>query len=110
VSLIIEQESMMTTRNRTDFAELNGDTLRELVPTPPLARPRSREVCFLDFKDGPTDVAVKHGPIDPSRIWITLRGERALVQISVEEGVAQQIAAGLANALPTFQAIRSRIP
>ena len=100
----------MTTRNRTALDELDGDTMPELVPARPLAHPRSREVGVLDFKDGRTDVAVKHGPIDPSRIWITLRSERALVQISIEEGVAHQIAAGLSRVLPTFQAVRSRIP
>lgn len=68
----------------------------------------TRDVCFLDFKDGQTGVAVTHGPIDPSRIWITLRSGQAVLRVSVEEGVGRSIAEGLARVLPTFRAVRSR--
>ena len=73
----------------------------------PRGRGPRRELCFLDFKDGRTGVAVTHGPIDPSRIWITLRSGDAVLRISFEEDVGRQIAAGLASVLPTFRAVRS---
>jgi hypothetical protein len=100
----------MTARNHATDS-FDQDTLPEL-DSPILARDvtgPSREVCNLDFKDGRTRVTVTHGPLDPSRIWITLRSEHASVQVSIEEGVGRQIAQGLASVLPTFRSVRSRV-
>jgi len=82
-------------------------------PSPPrpsaAARNPTREIRFLDFKDGQTSVAVANGPVDPSRICITLRSDHAVLQVSVEESVGRAILEGLAGVLPTFRAVRSRI-
>ena len=81
------------------------------VETPP-GRPSEddakhvRNVQLFDFKDGPTTIAVSHGPLDPSRVWLSLRTDTTIVSLSIEEGIAQQIATGLADVLRTFKAVR----
>ena len=65
-----------------------------------------RDVRIFDFKDGPTAIAVTHGPRDPSRIWLSLRTDTTVVSLSIEEGIAQKIAAELADVLRTFKAVR----
>jgi hypothetical protein len=97
----------MSSRGQTDLCRLDEDTQLDIRSARPAID--RRNVCFVDFKDGPTDVSVTHDERDPSRIWITLRAGRALVQLSVEEGVGRQICDGLASRLSTFQMIRSRI-
>jgi hypothetical protein len=67
-----------------------------------------RDVRLFDFKDGPTTIAVSHGPLDPSRIWLSLRTDTTILSLSIEEGNAQQIASGLADVLKTFKAVRFR--
>ena len=66
----------------------------------------ARDVQLFDFKDGPTTTAVSHGPRDPSRIWLSLRTGTTIVSLSIEEGIAQQIATGLADVLRNFKAVR----
>jgi hypothetical protein len=81
------------------------------VETPP-GRPSEdeakhvRNVQLFDFKDGPTTIAVSHGPLDPSRVWLSLRTDTTIVSLSIEEGIAQQIATGLADVLRNFKAVR----
>ena len=98
----------MNSRQRLDddFAE---ETLTdyEVTTKAPADQPSQREICFLDFKDGRTDVTVTHGPVDPSRIWLTLRSGDAVLQVTVEEQVARKIADGLGAVLPTFRAVRA---
>jgi hypothetical protein len=104
-------EIIMTARHHVPTDQFTEETLSENdAPDAGRAtRPPSREVRILDFKDGRTGVAVTHGPVDPSRILITLRSGQAVLQISVEEGVGRQIADGLASVLPSFRAVRSRL-
>ena len=66
----------------------------------------ARDVQLFDFKDGSTTTAVSHGPRDPSRIWLSLRTDTTIVSLSIEEGIAQQIATGLADVLRNFKAVR----
>lgn len=92
-------------------SEFDEDTLPESPwPAPRKSGPgQPVEVCFLDFKQGRTIVAVTHGPEDPSRICIALRSASAIMQVTVEEGVGRQVAEGLADVLRTFRAVRSRL-
>jgi hypothetical protein len=99
-----------TTTTETDpmTDSFDEETLPEIDPAAPSrdSSGGSREVCFHDFKDGATRVIVAQRPADPSRICITLRSEQALIDISIEETVGQQIADGLARVLPDFRAAR----
>ena len=101
----------MTARNHVSTDQFAEETLSENdAPAPRRdTRPPSRKVRILDFKDGRTGVAVTHGPVDPSRIWITLRSGQAVLQLSIEEGVGRKIADGLTTLLPSFRAVRSRL-
>jgi hypothetical protein len=67
---------------------------------------RVRNVQLFDFKDGPTTIVVSHGPLDPSRIRLSLRTDTTIVSLSIEEGIAQQMASGLADVLKNFKAVR----
>jgi hypothetical protein len=69
-----------------------------------------RDVQLFDFRDGATTVAVEHGPLDRSRIWLSLRTETTIVYLSVEEGVARQLASRLADILPNFKTVRFGAP
>ena len=101
----------MTTRDHLVADQFNEETLPEVdePSSSRAARDRSRDVHFLDFKDGTTDVAIAHGPVDPSRICITLRSGDSIMQVSVEEGIGREIAQGLADVLRTFREVRSRL-
>ena len=95
----------------SDVDALDDVTAVEAAPDgSAIGGPPARDVGFFDFRDGATEVAVTHGPIDRSRVCLSLRTSTTVVAISMEEGVARQIASGLADVLPNFRAVRFRDP
>ena len=99
----------MSSRTNALTDLFDEETLPEPEPTPPGHADRRplRQACVLDFKSHDTTVSVNHGPADPSRIWIVLESPTATLHVSVEEKVGRDIAAGLARARSTYQAVRS---
>lgn len=99
----------MSSRTHALAALFDEETLPEPEPAPHDhgGRRPLRQVCVLDFKSHDTTVSVSHGPADPSRIWIVLESATATLHVSVEEKVGRDLAAGLARALSTYQAVRS---
>jgi hypothetical protein len=76
-------------------------------PTSPI--PRRRDVHVLDFKDGRSAATVTHGPLDPSRLWVTIENQEAYLQLSFEEGIARKILERLLVVLETFGEVRSAL-
>jgi hypothetical protein len=76
-------------------------------PTSPI--PRRRDVHVLDFKDGRSAATVTHGPLDPSRLWVTIENQEAYLQLSFEEGIARKLLERLLVVLATFGEVRSAL-
>lgn len=88
------------------YAEI---TITGHLPDPDKTPTPTRDIHFVDFKDGRSSVGVTHGPTDPSRVWVVIESEHAYLHLSMEEGTARSLAGGVSAVLETFRDVRSLI-
>lgn len=100
----------MTQPTPSTLEQFDDVTAVEVAPASDDDRTSLRDVQLFDFKDGATTVAVEHGPLDRSRIWLSLRTETTIVCLSIEEGVARQLASRLPDILSNFKTVRFGAP